>query len=47
MKYQFFIPAKAMVQKILNSVDFIPRIVAIPQNVHRFLAIIILESIIY
>ena len=41
---QFFIPAKVMVQKIRNSVDFILIIVAIlPQNIYRFLAITILE----
>ena len=40
---QFFIPAIVMVQKIWNSVEFILIIVAILQNVYRFLANIILE----
>ena len=40
---QFFIPAKVMVSKIWNSVDFILIIVAILLNLYRFLAIIILE----
>ena len=43
LKDQFFIPAKVMDQKIVNSVDFILIIVAIPQNFYRFLAITILE----
>ena len=40
---QLFIPAKVMVQKTWNSVDFIIIIVAVPENFYRFLAIIILE----
>ena len=40
---QFYIPAKVIIQKIWNSVDFILIIVAILQNFYRFLAIIILE----
>ena len=43
MNDQFFIPAKVMVQKISNSVDFILIIVAIALNFRRFLAITILE----
>ena len=42
LKYQYFIPAKAVVQKIRNSVDFILIIVAILQNFYRLLDIIIL-----
>ena len=44
---QLFIPAKVIVQKIWNFVDFIIIIVAIPQNFYKFLAIIILDSITY
>ena len=44
---QFFIPAKKIVQKIWNFVNFIFIIVAILRNFNRFSAIIILESITY
>ena len=40
---QFFVPAKVMVQKIWNSVDFILIIIAIAKNFDRFLSIIILK----
>ena len=43
LKYQLFIPAKAIVQQIWNCVDFILIIVPILQNFYIFLAIIILE----
>ena len=43
LKLQFFIPAKAMVKKIWNSVDFILIIITILENFYRLLDIIILE----
>ena len=42
LKYQFFIPAKVMVQKF-ETLHFILIILAIFQNFYKFLAIIIWE----
>ena len=43
MDDKFFVPAKVIIPKIWNSVNFIIIILAIPKNFYRFLAIIILE----